>query len=574
MKRIISLVLTIAILCAFMTLGVTAESQSSKIVDTVPRYGELFYYDDAYFEGKASDYNPSLATVSMWLASVGAGYSWLGWENQSRNLQEMLQKMNFTDIEVNEDFKEEPGPDTMGVAAAVRKIGEDTLLAIVLRSMGYRAEWASNFTIGESGDARGFSDSCDIAEEFIEEYVRNHPVEGTLKLWIVGYSRGAAIANLLAGRITTSGAIDGVSVEKENIFGYTFNTPAALSVSVCPVEKARQCTNIHNIITANDLVPKVAPSVWGFYRYGTDESLIPEIRTDENTALFDAMVSHLPGYLKTVDETGKTIALTETYQGKAFTKNLAVIAKLGNWVLKDGVYVWEPVDSAYAEELLIVDSEKPMSESLDDLTAALANGIGSRKKYTGIQDAVRLAASEYMENVGYQTAVLEKAKAILQEELQEYKTSILIAAATGRIFYLEEMLYRIVQDVIAGSGLDAEAYIRLPQQMITVIPFVAKAIVEDIRIDGGADVLSIIENLDILIYPHYSEQCIAWLMVFDPNYRTQTGSQNARVSEVEVSTAARKETKKLLFRSYTSTVYDITINPVSSSGKEPGLRAR
>jgi len=440
-----------------------------------------------------------------------------------------------------------------------------TVLAIVPRSNGYGGEWASNFTVGSEGDSFGFSESADHVMTFVEDYMARHPVNNTLKVWVVGYSRGAAVANLVVGRITVAGSVGEKPVEKENVFGYTFNTPAGLSTEVCSVEEAGKCTNIHNVILANDLVPKVAPREWGFFLYGTDESLIPETRTEENAKLYETMVEYLPAYCSAVDEQGNPVALYETYQGKAFTKDVSALSKLGSWKKQNGIYVWKPVDAEKAKEILIVDSDKPLSETLDDMIEALTVGIGGRKDYADdVEAALRFIQYETTGN-GQQIDALSKAIALLKEQLKENELSILAAACTGKIGYLEKLLCKMVQDIVGETGLDTGSYATVVQQAIQAIPKIAGTIVSDALIDGCSDIISLIENFDMLSGPHYAHQCMAWMMTLDPNYHPELTSQSGRVTDVKVDVLPQTVTKRFLFWKRNYTVYQFGINPVSDN---------
>jgi len=565
MKKIFALMLIMAMVLS----AIPVYADGNQITGTVPGKEWNYYYEDSYFTGNASVYNPSLASLSACLVrSAFADYS-AGAENQTASVRSFLGQLGFTDIEVNTYNTQMPLMDSMGVTVARKEIncgGQNfTLLAIVPRTAGYLAEWANNFTLGAEGEAEGFGGSTEIVETFVNEYVQNHSADfsSVVKTWIVGYSRGGAIANMLAGHMTLAQQLGNISVAKENIFAYTFEAPAGANTDVCTRAQAQSCTNIHNIIQANDLVPKVAPNGWGFFRYGTDESIIPETRTAENSALFEAVLDLLPEYQKGTDGDGNEILKSEAFQAKRITTDPSVLLRLGTWSQNNGIYVWTPVDSDTAMSELLINSDKTFSQVLDDLITALENAIGSRESYArNVESSIRLLMSEYF-GEGYQQAVLENAKTTLISQIKANKDSIIVAAVTGNVIGLQSILTDIFETVISTTDLDAESYAQVPANLLAIVPILANAIVADAVIDNGTDIISLIENIDLLFYPHEYDLSFAWVAAMDPNYNSNLQVVDARVSNVNVTVEKVKKTVKILFVKTTVTSYVYTITPVT-----------
>ncbi|MBQ1260867.1 MAG: hypothetical protein IIX96_02535, partial [Clostridia bacterium] len=195
---------------------------------------DIYYYTDEVFSESATVYNEHLATMSMILAaaSISSQDADASYEVKSRNLSYLLREWDFIGFNVNEYYTKKPGEQTMGVGMAYKIIGEGdsayTLLAIVPRSAGYQKEWAGNFTVGKDGVHEGFATGRDIILEFAKEYVKENSskFKGDVKIWTVGYSRGAGVANLLAAYLDDNANALGVELKKENIFAYTFGTPS------------------------------------------------------------------------------------------------------------------------------------------------------------------------------------------------------------------------------------------------------------------------------------------------------------------------------------------------------------
>lgn len=240
---------------------------------------DIYYYTDAVFSESAFEYNEHLATMSMILAaaSISSQDADASYEVKSRNLNNLLADWDFTGFDVNEYYKQKPGEQTMGVGMAYKVIGEGddayTLLAIVPRSAGYQKEWAGNFTVGKDGVHEGFATGRDIILEFAKKYIEENgdKFEGTVKIWTVGYSRGAGVANLLAAYLDDNTNALGVELKKENIFTYTFGTPSNVQYDDEEEKAALESNylNIHNRYSEYDIVTYAPFKNWNFAFYGT-----------------------------------------------------------------------------------------------------------------------------------------------------------------------------------------------------------------------------------------------------------------------------------------------------------------
>ena len=275
-------------------------------------YSADYYFEDDYFATPATEYNPSLATMSMCFAmSAFASERTSDVTLKSMNAKALLRDCGFEDIQANDDFQSVPNVDTMGVVIGHKEIKTDgdefTLIALATRGAGYENEWAGNFKVGLSGNHAGFTTAKNVALNFLNSYIAKNSknFKGKVKLWMTGFSRAAATVNLLAGEITKAGKIGAnnqISVAKDDIYAYCFETPMGLSGYVQSKAEAQKYTNIHNIVNPNDFVPKVAMSGWNFLRYGVDEPVIPSMATD---AHYNTKVAKMMSYYSSIG--GKTI---------------------------------------------------------------------------------------------------------------------------------------------------------------------------------------------------------------------------------------------------------------------------
>ena len=233
---------------------------------------DTYYYSDGYFVDNAYTTNTHLATFSIQMASAACGVAGADFANQSNFVTDLLGKIGFTDIAVNDYYKTEPTATSMGVACAKKTIninGQDcTVIAVVPRSGNYYKEWVGNFLVGTGDEAEGFTQGRDVIIDYIKNYITTNSISGWVKLWIPGYSRGAAVTNLTAAYLDRSQNALGIEIKPEDIYAYCFETPATV-ISSSDYYWACDYGNIHNYICNNDLVTMLPLEQWGYTVYGT-----------------------------------------------------------------------------------------------------------------------------------------------------------------------------------------------------------------------------------------------------------------------------------------------------------------
>ena len=253
-------------------------------------FGEDSYYReaDADMRGDPREYNPHLASMSMAMALAGfysniGNDGKLGTENdltytyKSQNIEKLLVDIGVDtdDVYISDTYSVKPGTDTIGVAIGKKEIGSGyTLIPIVVRGAGYESEWTSNVTVGTSGEHNGFASAANQIIKHVQKYIENYDLteavqNGTVKFWVMGYSRGGATANLTAKRLVEA-YCDGSSVSMNNqVYAYCFEAPQGGRNSEMQLDAPKYYC-IHNCINKADLVPEVAPDEMGFIRYGVD----------------------------------------------------------------------------------------------------------------------------------------------------------------------------------------------------------------------------------------------------------------------------------------------------------------
>ena len=182
------------------------------------------------------------------------------------DIRKGLEELGFdTETIVQEDY-DCLAPHSVGVTIAHQIVRDGqgnpvTLYAVIVRGTEGTLEWISDFEVGGGDVSLGFDEAAKRVMGYFEEYVRDHPPlqgsyrDGKYKVWLTGHSRGAAVANLMAGRY-----LKGI-VPAENVYCYGFATPNV-------ARNTTRDNNIINFVIDGDVVPRAPLSEWGFYRYG------------------------------------------------------------------------------------------------------------------------------------------------------------------------------------------------------------------------------------------------------------------------------------------------------------------
>lgn len=276
----------LAVLAAWALLAVLAvparaedaEIQATVTISTGVQGGQAEVaapWDDGWFTEEAGTYRHELALVSMALS--GAAY--LG--GKDTGIQAALRQLGFGNITAYHYQRPAESADATAYTFAVKKLpGGGRLAAIVVRGTGQATEWTSNLNMGPGGEHTGFAGARDELLGNLRSYLAGLGLDGEagrdLKYLITGHSRGGAVANLTAARLSDEG----------EVYAYTFASPTVASGG-----EGKIYPHIFNIVNEEDLVTQVPLAGWGWYRYGVDLLLPAEERLGEEdyAALFDKM---------------------------------------------------------------------------------------------------------------------------------------------------------------------------------------------------------------------------------------------------------------------------------------------
>ncbi|MBQ7244116.1 MAG: hypothetical protein IJS52_07940 [Bacilli bacterium] len=245
------------------------------------------YFSRNYFEHPSTEYDPHLASASA--AMVISSFTDFGpfdadwYLNQSKFVHEYFDAIGFNSFAVNEDYKQSATFDSIGLAAAKREFGDYTVVAITPRSGGYFREWGNNMHLGDGSKSdmmhEGWYNAANKLISFLDGYVSSNNVQGKVKLWMTGFSRGGATTNLAAGLIDNKLSrgeklfSNGASISRDDVYAYTFEAPQGANVNATSVKAPKDALydNIFNIVNPLDIVPKLAMKQYGFTRFGRDK---------------------------------------------------------------------------------------------------------------------------------------------------------------------------------------------------------------------------------------------------------------------------------------------------------------
>ena len=348
----------------------------------VSDYKTDYTFSTDYFSKPANEYNHDLSIMSLQLAMAAFGlHNEPYGSTKANNIRCLLTCMGFENIETR-GYEKDPydiDPTGNSIAATIARMSLENngeLLVIAVRGGEYKAEWGGNFNVGGGDVHEGFNIAKEkilgYYTEYLSKYGKNFNGKN-LKLWITGYSRGSAVANLLGARfndlITQNkiGLIDGsFSLKHEDVYTYCFATP-----NVSKNAKKEGYENIFYIISPFDPVPRIPFSGkdWGFKKYGR-EIRLPNPKSTAYNVLENNMLDELDKLNSSFNRAAYLIGLFKVHKGNTGYYN--------KWA-------WKPQEHTAIYDLGIHDEgrgSETMDIYLDHLIGTtLYEIIGSQEKY-------------------------------------------------------------------------------------------------------------------------------------------------------------------------------------------------
>ena len=252
-------------------VNLTSYSDATKTYQLSFTYSNfLFDYDPAYF-------NRDIAMFAYGMAIA----------NQNKNsMTQFYSDCGFSHIFLSESYDQTPTEASIGYAFAILNDGYRNFVFVSIRGFNYGREWADNFNVGLEGEHNGFAARANEIKTALEAYVAEYAL-ANVELFITGYSRGGAVANLLAKKMDDIIYLG--SEVYDCLYAYTFEAPrGGLSGEI-----KNDYKNIFNIVSDGDLVTHILPNEYGFIRYGQDVDIYSS-NIDSIIAEFDPEMQFPP----------------------------------------------------------------------------------------------------------------------------------------------------------------------------------------------------------------------------------------------------------------------------------------
>ena len=180
--------------------------------------------------------------------------------NQGECVVKFLQDMGFEDINAH-TYDKKSTKDSIALAIARKKVDDLTVISLVVCGNNYGEKWASNVSIGNGTIPEGFSEAAGKALQELDAYLNRYPPEGKAKIWITGYSRGGAVADIVAARCTDSGRF-------QDVYAYSFVNDEIFDSYINWWEKYGLAMKRDELLFANGVMPSITSIIRAFTDVG------------------------------------------------------------------------------------------------------------------------------------------------------------------------------------------------------------------------------------------------------------------------------------------------------------------
>lgn len=252
----------------------SSNSSSSSKKEDIPVSGETFSLNFDAILLKDENNNPikikydipknylsfdhNATTFKKELALVAAPF--VVYAPEKEDIQKVYQFFEFDDIYMSEDYDLEETVNTIKCIIGHKHVNDYELINISVGGYNYMKPWQNNFTIGKNGNHQGFQEGAIKLLPMIINYLNKYKDYSKVKVFLNGYSRSAAIANLTASLL-----IDHNLINENNLYTYLYETPRGIDIN-----NTKEYKSIFNIINSADLITYVAPQEYNLKRVGVD----------------------------------------------------------------------------------------------------------------------------------------------------------------------------------------------------------------------------------------------------------------------------------------------------------------
>lgn len=454
--------------------------------DNTHDYETYFSYSDNYFGRSGYIYWQDLAEASLALALASfSSKDAQTLSDEDRNFVSMMQQCGFENISSNEWFGKKPEMSSIGVCAASKSVKDNyndyTLIAVGIRGNFYRREWGGNAVVGSSGDHEGFSLASAQVLSYLKQFISENSISGPVKVWMAGYSRSAAVANMAAAQLDRGYDLGSAKLMRNDLYCYCFEPPMGTTSND---SDNLIYGNIHNIVNENDLVTYVVFDQWGFSRYGVDHTY-PTKGDADYDELKAAMIDEFDG----IPNNGGSYSIDDfKYIGLRTAKDGSFKTFSGSKMTQKQYY--KLLSDAMVTDF--VSSREDYSDNVQDSLAEVLAVIFDRKQFD-YELLFRIFGQKLKDNLfdiisGYDASDVGSSKAC--------KT-------------VEQLFFESLNE--AGiTEFDAQG---LRTALSVLLTRLTKLMVNNPDI-----ALTLIANISPIISAHYAETCIAWMHTLPDDY--------------------------------------------------------
>lgn len=504
-KRIISLLLCLVLIVSLVPAAAAADTGDTRTVavryasghgENDHDYEATFTYSDELFTKSGYTYRQDLAEMSLGLAfaafsSKDSQYS-DNYATGNRNFVSMAEQCGFENIQSNKWMFQPAEADSIGINCASKTIrdngGSYTLIAVGVRGNNYHAEWGGNARLDAAGEHKGFALGRDQALDYLRSYIADTGISGRVKIWIAGYSRSAAVANMVSGALDNGYSLgEGVSLSPHDLYCYCYEPPMGTTKDQV---QGRLYDNIQNLVNANDLVTYVAFDNWDFARYGVDH-VVPT-KGDDNYL----------GY--------KAKMLREFYQ---------IPNNGGNIYWPDHFQAWgiDPKDITSGDLGKIFKVNMTQKEFYADLSEAITTClVSSRADYAeNMQDFLIALLGDIFGKADRDTSAVAMTFAKkLQDNWQKIFYSLTIPGMIKNGTAVRLITGYLVE-ALQENGIVTYDLEGIEAAVAMLVPRLSK-----MALKYPGTTMTLLANLVVIMSAHFGESCLAWMRSLPDDYMT------------------------------------------------------
>ena len=504
-KRIISLLLCLVLIVSLVPAAAAADTGDARTVtvryasghgENDHDYEATFTYSDELFTKSGYTYRQDLAEMSLGLAfaafsSKDSQYS-DNYATGNRNFVSMAEQCGFENIQSNKWMFQPAETDSIGINCASKTIrdngGSYTLIAVGVRGNNYHAEWGGNARLDATGEHKGFALGRDQALDYLRSYIADTGISGRVKIWIAGYSRGAAVSNMVGGALDNGYSLgEGVSLSPHDLYCYCYETPMGTTKNQV---QGRLYDNIQNLVNANDLVTYVAFDNWDFARYGVDH-VVPT-KGDDNYLNYKAKM------------------LREFYQ---------IPNNGGNIYWPDHFPAWgiDPKDITSGDLGKIFKVNMTQKEFYADLSEAITTClVSSRADYAeNMQDFLIALLGDIFGKADRDTSAVAMTFAKkLQDNWQKIFYSLTIPGMIKNGTAVRLITGYLVE-ALQENGIVTYDLEGIEAAVAMLVPRLSK-----MALKYPGTTMTLLANLVVIMSAHFGESCLAWMRSLPDDYMT------------------------------------------------------